>query len=799
MIRKLYRFFIRRHPRKSLALLLLLVLGYAFCLPRPLFDAPYSLVLESREGRLLGARIAADGQWRFPEIDSVPAKFEQALLAFEDHRFYRHPGIDPIGVGRALWQNLRAGKVVSGASTISMQVIRLALHHPPRTVLRKLQEMVMATRLELGYSKAGILRLYASHAPFGGNVVGLEAASWRYFGKKPQLLSWAEAATLAVLPNSPALIHPGRNRDALLQKRNRLLKRLEQRGKIEALSLELALEEPLPDAPHPLPQWAPHLMGRAGQSEWAEQDGKLRTSLQFDLQRQATDILQHHQERLRANEVNNLAALVLDVETGEALAYVGNVVGAGEDEGEMVDVIPAPRSTGSILKPLLYAFALQDGLILPPSLLQDIPMQLSGYRPENYHEDYDGLVSAERALIRSLNVPMVRLLQSYGLEKFHHRLQQVGLTSVDQPPGYYGLPLVLGGAEASLWEITGVYASMSRMLNHAYPDNGLYRSGDFHTPIYLPVTEEEKPASSLRSQPQPMAASAAWLAFEAMGELERPSSEGEWEAFESSRRIAWKTGTSFGFRDAWAIGVTPRYAVGVWAGNADGEGRPGLVGVRAAAPVLFDLFSRLPAEQHWFDPPYDDLRQLPVCQKSGYRALPYCPADTIWGPRTGSQVKGCPYHEILQVDTSGNWRVSADCTTADERRREAWFVLPPAEEHYYRLRHPDYQPLPPWRAGCRGNQDQGQPMELIYPRYSTRIYVPRDMDGKLSRTVFVAAHRQPTQQIHWHLDEVYLGSTRHFHSFELNPAPGEHLLTLVDESGYRLEQRFEIIERERSQ
>ena len=791
-MKRLLRWLFIKHRNKTLIVLLALGLWYAFCLPRPLFDTPTCFVLESREGELLGARIAADGQWRFPTIDSVPAKFEQALLTFEDRRFYKHPGVDPIGLGRAFWQNLRAGEVVSGGSTISMQVIRLALQHPPRTVPRKIQEVILATRLELGNPKKEILRLYASHAPFGGNVVGLSAAAWRYFGKRPALLSWGEATTLAVLPNSPALIHPGRNRRALRAKRDRLLRQLHAQDKLDAISLELALAEPLPEAPRPLPDLAPHLLERIRQERRMEQGGQLRSSLRKPLQLQATQVLRHHHNRLRSNEVHNLAALILDVESGETLAYVGNVVKAGKDHGEAVDVIPAPRSTGSILKPFLYAFALQDGVILPPSLLQDIPMQLGGYRPENYHEDYDGVVPARRALIRSLNVPMVRLLQSYGLERFHHRLRQLGLSSIDKPPAHYGLPLVLGGAEASLWELCGVYASMSRMLGHTYEDDGRYRAADFHAPRYLPSTEAAA-APNLQTAPAPMRAGVAWMCFEAMQQVERPGTEGNWEVFESSRRIAWKTGTSFGFRDAWAIGVTPRYVVGVWAGNADGEGRPGLVGVRAAAPVLFDLFSRLPGGAGWFEPPYNDMVRLTVCRKSGYRPLPGCPVDTVWATSAGSQVTGCPYHKRVQLDTAGQWRVHADCAGGEARQEKSWFVLPPAEAHYYQLRQPDYEPLPPWREDCRDAQARERQMELIYPKYATRIYVPRDMDGSLSRTVFVVTHRNPSQRIHWHLDATYLGSTQHFHSYELNPAPGPHQLTLVDELGNRLEQQFEVI------
>ena len=368
--------FARRRPKTSVAVVLLL-LGWLFCLPRPLFEQPLSVVLEDRDGQLLGARIAKDGQWRFPESDSIPKKYAACVIAFEDKRFRWHPGVDPISLTRATWLNMRRGKVVSGGSTLTMQVIRMARDNPARTVWEKIVEVFMATRLELTYSKRAILNLYASHAPFGGNVVGIEAASWRYYGKSPHLLTWAEAATMAVLPNSPALIHPGRNRNTLMLKRNLLLERLRDNGDISAAECELSQEEPLPEQPLPLPQLAPHLLDRLAATGAA----RFHTTLDKDLQQRITALLARRQEIYRGNEVHNLASIIIDVATGEVLAYVGNVVGAGKEHGESVDILTAPRSTGSILKPYLYALALESGDILPNSLLHDVPTQLGQYKP----------------------------------------------------------------------------------------------------------------------------------------------------------------------------------------------------------------------------------------------------------------------------------------------------------------------------------------------------------------------------------------------------------------------------------
>lgn len=787
--------FVRRRPKTSIAGAALFLL-WLFCLPRPLFDRPLSTVLEDRQGDLLGARIAADGQWRFPYHPETPERYAVCVTTFEDRRFWWHPGVDPLSLSRAVWQNLRGGRVLSGGSTLTMQVIRMARGNRSRTVWEKIVEIFMATRLELGRSKREILALYASNAPFGGNVVGLEAAAWRYYGKRPDQLSWAEAATLAVLPNSPALIHPGRNRAALLAKRNRLLDRLQADGAFSAFDCELAKEEPLPEQPVPLPQLAPHLLDRLAASARPGQF-RFRTTISRDLQQRVADILARRQALYRGNDVHNLAAVVLDVPTGEVLAYVGNVVGSGADHGESVDVIAAPRSTGSILKPYLYALALESGDILPKSLLHDVPTQLGRYKPENFYETYDGAVPARRALIRSLNVPFVLLLQQYGLEKFHFNLRRLGLSTLTKPPDYYGLSLILGGAEANLLDITNTYACMGRELGAFYERNGRYAADDFRPPRFLAAARPPSTVGrqTLLKEAPVLSAGAVWHTFEAMQEVERPNSAGEWEMFRAGRRIAWKTGTSFGFRDAWAAGVTPRYAVGVWAGNADGEGRPGLIGVDMAAPVLFEVFGQLPANDPWFDPPYDDMALAAVCRQSGFRAGEYCPADTLWIPKSGLKAAVCTFHQLLHLDRSEQWQVNSDCESPANMVHRPWFVLPPVEEFYFKSKNPAYVSPPLFRPDCAGTSvaRQQEPMQLIYPKQVARIYVPVDLDGQLGSTVFQVAHRVPDTEIFWHLDGVFLGSTRTFHQMALQPPVGRHVLALVDQAGYRLEQSFEII------
>lgn len=775
-----------------------LLLLWWFCLPAKLFTDPYATVVLSREGELLSATIASDGQWRFPQQDSVPHKFEQAILHFEDEYFYRHPGVNPVSTLRALQQNISAGEVVSGGSTITMQVIRMSRKGQARTITEKVIESWMATRLELRYSKEEILQLYAAHAPFGGNVVGLPAASWRYFGRSPQNLSWAEASMLAVLPNQPGLVHPGRNREVLLNKRNRLLDKLREKGVIDSLTHYLSLLEDLPAQPYPLPQKSLHLLTRGIRD--GHTGRTLQTSIKADLQSQVSDILARHGAQLRLQGIHNAAAVVIDVETGEALAYVGNIPGdrTGEN-GHAVDVIPAPRSSGSILKPLLFASMLHEGTLLPGTLVQDVPTYMNGFNPQNYNKTFDGAVPARQALSRSLNVPSVYMLREYSVEKFHYKLNQLGLTTVKRPAANYGLSLILGGAEVSLWDITAVYAGMARTLNHyfAYPGlNNFYSHSDYIPNSYRPRELTPLDAREYTDAPY-LEAGAIWHTFEAMAEVNRPELEGQWERYSSSQKIAWKTGTSYGFRDAWSVGVTSRYVVGVWTGNADGEGRPGLVGLHAAAPILFDIFKRLDRSP-WFEKPLPSLSEVTVCRYSGHRASAICaPVDTLAIPLAGLRTTACTYHQQVHFHPTENLQVSSSCMAVDAMRHESRFVLPPAMEWYYKSSHAHYKPLPPFAPGCDPDATAQKAMQVIYPDENSRIIIPVELEGDRGRAVFEVAHREPATEIHWHVDERYLGSTKRIHQMEIDSGPGDHVLTLVDEFGETKTLDFAVIRRKK--
>jgi penicillin-binding protein 1C len=760
------------------ALLLMALLWLA--IPVVHFEDPVSPVLFSAEGRLLGARPAADGQWRFPPAERVPARFSGVLIRFEDKRFFVHPGIDPLAVARAARQNFRGGKVRSGASTITMQVVRLARKNRPRTYIEKLKEAVLALRLETRYSKKTILSLFAAHAPFGGNVVGIDAASWLYFGRSPEQLSWAEAAFLAVLPNDPGLPATADGRERLLRKRNGLLEKLRGHGAMPDLECRLALAEPMPGGTRAVPRDAPHLLDTLAARPGAA--SPFRSFLAADLQRTADRIVGQHGARLLARGVGNLAAVVIDNRTAAVVAYVGNTgLDRPGEHGQNVDILQSRRSTGSILKPFLYAAMLKEGGLTPVTLVPDTPVRFEGFRPENFDRRFRGAVPARAALAWSLNVPAVRELREYGIPRFENLLRRWGMTTLDRPPDDYGLTLVLGGAEGRLLEVAGLYAKMAQLASGA-PGGG--------REVRLLSDEQEAP-----SRMRELGAASAYLTLQALTAVNRPDEEGFWRNFSSSKWVAWKTGTSFGLRDAWAVGVTPNYTIGVWAGNADGQGQPGLTGLGAAAPVLFDLLGAVDGGGEIVRPP-SGFKTVKVCRDSGYLATDLCPAEEITVPEESGFDRMCAFHQIVHLDAGGRFRVDSRCEPVENMRHEPWFVLPPVQEYFYRADHAEYRPLPPFRADCGGGpagERGSRVMSLVYPEPDMSVYVPVGLDGKVGEVVFEAVHREGGATIHWHLDETYLASTRVFHQIGVAPEPGPHRLVLTDDEGRRLVRDFQVV------
>lgn len=818
--------YVLKHPVKSVSAVMffLLFVWWCFALPNTLFSDPCSTVLEDRDGNLLGASVAKDGQWRFPARALVPDKYKICLIAAEDRHFRQHPGINPVAIVKAAFSTIAGGRK-RGGSTITMQVMRMARHNPPRTVPEKVLESLMALRLEVRYSKDEILGFYAAHAPFGGNVVGLEAACRRWFGTSASGLSWAEAATLAVLPNNPALIYPGKNRKQLIAKRNRLLQELHNQGTIDALTLQLALEEPEPGPPARLPDLAPHLLQRAIREGFG--GTIIRSTISLVLQQKVQAVTQRHHTQHTANGVFNASVLVCDVNSGAVRAYIGNTNNpARADNADFVDMTDASRSYGSLLKPLLFASALDEGLICPSQLLPDVPGIFGSYAPRNFSDEYNGVVPASEALSRSLNVPFVSMQQSLGTEKFLFALRSAGISTLQKPARHYGLSLVLGGGEAKLWELTGMYASMARKLKQA---TGTSIEGNLvHPPVYSLkedeslITRSETGKTPVKTGPvlhvetksggkgagqrtdkskagyvnqqgseKLPSAGAIYATLKALLDNNRPGPDANRKEFALNRPISWKTGTSQGLRDAWSIGITPDYVIAVWVGNADGEGRPGLTGIEVAAPLMFNINRLLPEAGNFKEP--RDLVPVAVCAQSGCKAnTGICPnvIEELL-PKGCTRSLPCTYHQVIHTDMDAHFRVNSDCEQVINMKHLPWFVLPPVQAWYYR-RLKVYNAPPPVRADCIAGGSQKNGMAMVYPGNGARIRIPAGLNGKPGQVVFELVHNNKNATVWWHLDGKFIGISHQIHQTAQSPAFGQHTLSVIDDEGQIINTRFSV-------
>lgn len=740
---------------------ILLLVGFLiwflfFSLPSHLFETPKSLVLYDRNGQLLYARVADDEQWRFPKGDSLNEKISQCVLHYEDEYFHYHPGINLVSLTKAMMLNIKKGNIKRGGSTITMQTIRLLRQNPARTYWEKAKEILMAIKFELVYSKKDILSYYLANAPYGGNVVGIEAAAWRYYHKSSASLSWSEAATLAVLPNQPSYIYPGKNQKLLLKKRNALLFKLNQKKILSDLDYLLALEETLPQRVFPIPAYAYHLAG-----ELTSKNHIIHTTIDLAVQKSVTDILEMYHQSFKQNFIQNLSAVVIDARTSEVLAYVGNT--QDSVDGYKVNMVRRARSSGSTLKPLLYAHMLDEGYLSPNALLQDIPIDINGYEPQNSSRRFEGLVPAHEALERSLNIPWLLALKKYGYDKFFNNLHDFGFTHFTKSSKHYGLSLVVGGGEVELLELANAYLHLSYKLK-----------GEKPRPAGFELGQQLEYARNIK-----LSQGAIWLTFEALTNVVRPENEDNWQ-YRHSQKLAWKTGTSHGFRDAWAVGVNPNYVIAVWVGNADGHGRSNLTGIHKAAPILFDILNTLPrGKMEWYVKPSQDLKLLACCQESGYKLNEHCTARYLEVPINSELKETCPYHTKILLDYSEKYRVKKLCYPEDSIREVNWFKLPLVEESFYSLSHPLYKQLPPLMPQC--NDLEQDVLEIVFPRPNAHIV--RHSSDVANALIFQALHREQDAKLHWFLDKEFIASTLVEHKISVTPSRGSHKLTIQDTKG----------------
>ena len=771
---------LKRFVQVVLVVFLFFLLLYVVVpLPDPLFEKDYSTVVLDERGSILRAFLNENQQWHFPPQKSftIPAKLKKAILLFEDRYFYKHPGVNPAALVRALFQNISSGEIKSGASTLSMQVIRLASKRK-RTIWNKCLEILQALKLEVNYSKEEILKMYVNHAPYGGNIIGYYAASMKYFNRPPDQLTWSQAATLAVLPNAPGLISPLMNREHLIKKRNALLYTLLEEKMIDKETYESSLREPTPGNAESFFLNAPHL-ARTLKSRYNIESEYIHTTILKEYQVPIEAMVKTHLTYLKSRGIRNGAAVVVETATGKVRAYVGSQDFFDNKNSGQVDGVIAPRSSGSILKPFLYALAMDEGLVLPSTVIRDVPSYFGSFSPSNANKKYNGLVTAREALICSLNVPAVRLLNTYGLYKFYIFLKAAGVSTLFREPDEYGLTLVLGGAETTLFDLAILY-------------RGLGSYGKFSPLLLFPKNKHKTYQPGRDVGMQLLSPGACWLTLNVLRELKRPGAEYYWQQYQNQYPIAWKTGTSYGQRDAWAVGVNPAWTIAIWVGNFDGEGNSNISGAGCAAPLMFDIFNYLPKsyEKNWFDKSRVDLVPVRLCMDTGFLAGPDCERTfTAYSPRVKKPLKRCPFHKSIYVTSDETFQVCSLCWEPGKYKKIKKLIYPPDVTQYLREAGVIVSNSPPHQPHCPG-LDEVKPLQIIYPVPNARLWIPRDFDGTLQKITFTAAHRVPDRKVFWYLDNVYMGVTEQRHKMAVNLSAGPHRLEVVDETGNRARRQF---------
>lgn len=760
----------RRRAAVAAAVLILAALAGGLALfaatarpPFPLtaLSPPPATVVAARNGQPLRLYLAPDEAWRFPvRLSGVAAILPKLILAAEDKRFYRHPGVDPLALGRAALANLTAGHVVSGGSTITMQLARLA-QPKQRTLAAKWHEGLAALALERKLGKDAILERYLNMAPYGGNIVGVGAAATLYFGKTPDKLSLAEAALLTVLPRSPLRLDPLRRPEAAKAARDKLLAAMARRGVITPEAAKEAAAAPVPTRLAALPFAAPHFAQMA--REAAGPIPRIDTTLDPAAQKTATDILRSRARWLAAQGLGSVAAVVIEPASREVRAMVGGVDWFGDARFGQINGATIRRSPGSTLKPFLYAMAMDQGRVFPQSQMLDIPTGFGGYTPKNYDGLFRGRVTTEQALITSLNIPAVRLLNDVGPAPFLELLRRGGLASLDKPASHYGLSLILGGGEATLTSLTNLYAALA--------DDGRFRP-----PVFLtnaPAVRAERLFSP----------EACALTTEILTRLERPDLPTSWERALAVPQVAWKTGTSFGHRDAWAVGISAGYAIGVWVGNMDGRAVAGISGAVHAGPILFELFRALepygsrPAARTGLN-----LATIEVCADSRELPGPDCPRRvpaTIIPGR--SRLTPCPVHRRTLVDAKTGERLTADCAAGHEATTAAVTEFPGELVSWWRAVGIPFESPPPLAPDCLGTAGTGP--RIVSPSPATVYAVRPDVPADFQQITLAADAPAATTRLSWYVDGELAAQGPPGGRLFWRPTPGAHRFAVTDDQG----------------
>ncbi|CAN5168686.1 penicillin-binding protein 1C [soil metagenome] len=777
---------------KTLTVAILIFFGLDFFFPIQT-NIPYSTIVTAQDGSILHAFLSRDDKWRmYAELPEITPTLREAILFKEDKYFWYHPGFNPVALLRAIGRNLLTGRRTSGASTITMQTVRL-LEPRERTYGSKLIELFRAIQLEVHYSKDEILQLYLNLIPYGGNIEGLKSASLLYFGKPPVLLSLAELTTLTIIPNRPSSLRLGVHNALVVQERNRWLTRFRSARLFDETAITDAIDEPLTAYRREAPQLAPHLSRRLR----AENPNApiIHSTLNPTAQSTTERLVQHYADRLRASNIHNAAVLIVDNQSQEVIAYVGSSDFGNTFDGGQVDGVRAVRSPGSALKPVLYGLAFDAGIITPKTKLADVPTNFSGYEPDNYDRRFNGPVTAEFALANSLNIPAVALLKEIGTPSLVSTLRKAGFSTIKKQAKELGLSMILGGCGVTLEEMTRLYTGLANGGKLA----PLKLAIDSTPPPTPPLKQGEGAKQQVHSSPFPrggagggvnlLSPEAAYLVTHTLTQITRPDLPNNFDNSYHLPRVAWKTGTSYGRRDAWSIGYNQRYTIGVWVGNFSGVGVAELSGANTATPLLFQLFNVLDynSPSGWFKAPKTatKLAMRLICPETGDIPGEFCinpVADyCIMGV---SRYRRCQHRKAVFTNAAGTISYCAQCRPDSGTIARSYLNLSPEVAAFYQSRHIPFEAVPPHNPGCErvfGSTGASQAGPLITSLndgsdYFINAKYPAEMELGC-----VAAN--DVQTVFWYLNDKLYRRAKPTEAVFFRPRPGTLKVSCADDKG----------------
>lgn len=724
-------------------------------------DITFAPLIRGKDGTVLHAFLTNDQQWRFEtRLQELTPELKQAIIFKEDRHFYRHFGVNPFAVGRALLQNTFHLRRTSGASTITMQVARLRAPKR-RTYWNKLVEMFRAAQLETHYSKDEILQLYLNLVPYGSNIQGVKAASLLYFGKSPDQLSLAELTALSIIPNRPNSLVMGRDNARIVTERNKWLQRFNKAKLFPEQTIRDAQAEPLNAYRHPAPDDIPQLSWRLRNTFPALLD--IQSTIAPKEQLKAEQIVSNYVAALKLQNVYNASVLVVDNTTHEVLVYIGSPDFNDRAHQGQVDGVKALRSPGSTLKPFLYGLAYDAGLATPQTVVADVPVNLSGYTPENYDLQFRGNVTIDDALRQSLNIPAVKVLQQLSVPQFTRHLGEAGFLSVWQQRKKVGLSMILGGVTVRLQELTALFSAFA---------NG----GRYHPLCWTMTTQKDTSSGTVLLSPE-----ANYMVCRTLCELSRPDLPNGFDAVRNVPHIAWKTGTSYGRKDAWSIGFNQRYTIGVWLGNFDGKGVTSLSGAATATPLLFELFHALdrPSGAEWLPAPAG-LSARFVCKLTGKVPADFCKDQVMDYYIPGvSPAARCDHQRDVWVSADGSFSYCTTCLPPSGYATKPYPNISPELAAFYDSHQISYEKIPPHNPDCTRTFDGQAPVITTLQNKMTYLIVDKDkQELQLGCTT-----ANDVQQVYWYVNDQFIGSAKRGEKLLFKPDAPVIKISCTDDKG----------------